>query len=125
MRDFWRIAPKNRNWKCGKHWHLLCLSWSWNMRNNDLPSIGLVISHYGADVYRTSGQGPIKCPFHDDKHASAGIDFSNNLFNCFTCGVKGNSLQIIAQREGVNIGKAALIAEGITGESHVKLRGEY
>lgn len=92
---------------------------------SDLPPIGPILEHYGGVVPNSTGQRNIKCPFHHDTHASAGVNFRDNIFNCFTCGVKGNSLQIIASREGVSIREAATIAEGITGESRVELHGKY
>ena len=92
---------------------------------DELPNIGDVIKHYGGVTNRSSGAGSIKCPFHDDRHASAGINFSKNLFNCFTCGVGGNSLQIIAKQEGISIREARAFAERITGESYGSLRGEH
>ena len=92
---------------------------------DDLPNIGRVLDYYGADLKRSSGAGSVKCPFHDDTHASAGIDFNRNLFNCFTCGVGGNSLQIIAQREGVSIHEARSLSESITGESNGSVSGEH
>lgn len=95
------------------------------MYSNDLPNIGRVLEHYGATLRRTSGKGPVKCPFHDDANASAGIDFKSNIFNCLACGVGGNSLQIIARQEGVGIREAKSIAEGITGQSNTEVRGEH
>ena len=95
------------------------------MRTNDLPNIGLVLGHYGAEIRRTSGKGPVKCPFHDDSHASAGVDFVNNLFNCLACGVGGNSLQIISLQERIPIREAITFADGITGQSNEQVRGKY
>jgi hypothetical protein len=62
--------------------------------DNDLPDIVMVLEHYGAVVRRTTGQVNIKCPFHDDSHASASFNTRENIFNCFACGMQGNSLQI-------------------------------
>ena len=90
---------------------------------NDLPDIVKVIEHYGGTVRQgVANQTAVKCPFHNDTHASAGVNRGDNLFNCLTCGVGGNSLQIIAQREGISIREAVTFAEGITGESHSQLR---
>lgn len=92
---------------------------------NDLPNIGRILEHYGATLRRTSGAGPVKCPFHDDSHASAGVDFNKNLFNCLACGVGGNSLQIIALQERITIREAKLFADGITGQSNEQVRSKY
>lgn len=95
------------------------------MRENDLPDIVEVLKHYGANILRASGQVNIKCPFHNDSHASASFNTKNNIFNCFACGMQGNSIQIIAKQERCDIREAKSIAEGITGESHTEVRGAH
>ena len=92
---------------------------------DDLPDIVAVLKHYGANITRASGQVNIKCPFHNDSHASASFNTRQNIFNCFACGMQGNSIQIIAKREGCDIREAKSIAEGITGQSHQEVRGKY
>ena len=92
---------------------------------DDLPDIVAVLKHYGANITRASGQVNIKCPFHNDSHASASFNTRQNIFNCFACGMQGNSIQIIAKKEGCDIREAKSIAEGITGESSKKVRSEY
>lgn len=92
---------------------------------DELPDIVSVLKHYGADVRRTSGQVNIKCPFHNDSHASASFNTRDNIFNCFACGMQGNSIQIIAKKEGVTTREARAIAEGITGESNSQVRGKH
>ena len=92
---------------------------------DDLPDIVAVLKHYGANILRASGQVNIKCPFHNDTHSSASFNTRNNIFNCFACGMQGNSIQIIARQEGVDIREAKSIAEGITGESHTQVRGKH
>ena len=93
--------------------------------DDDLPDIVAVLKHYGANITRSSGQVTIKCPFHNDSHASASFNTKDNLFNCFACGMNGNSIQIIAKQERVDIREAKSIAEGITGESHSQVRGKH
>lgn len=92
---------------------------------DDLPDIVAVLKHYGANIMRASGQVNVKCPFHNDSHASASFNTRQNIFNCFACGMQGNSIQIIAKREGCDIREAKSIAEGITGESHQQVRGKH
>ena len=93
--------------------------------DDDLPDIVAVLKHYGANITRSSGQVTIKCPFHNDSHASASFNTKDNLFNCFACGMNGNSIQIIAKQERVDIREAKSFAEGITGESHSQVRGKH
>jgi DNA primase len=92
---------------------------------DDLPDIVSVLKHYGANITRASGQVNIKCPFHNDSHASASFNTRQNIFNCFACGMQGNSIQIIAKKEGCDIREAKSIAEGITGESNEQVRGKH
>ena len=92
---------------------------------DDLPDIVSVLKHYGANITRASGQVNVKCPFHNDSHASASFNTRNNIFNCFACGMQGNSIQIIARQERCDIREAKSIAEGITGESHSQVRGKH
>ena len=92
---------------------------------DDLPDIVAVLRHYGANISRTSGQVNIKCPFHNDSHASASFNTKDNIFNCFACGMQGNSIQIIAKQERCDIREAKSVAEGITGESNQQVRGKY
>lgn len=92
---------------------------------DDLPDIALVLKHYGANINRTGRQVNIKCPFHNDSHASASFNTKENIFNCFACGMQGNSIQIIAKQERCDIREAKSIAEGITGESNQQVRGKH
>ena len=92
---------------------------------DNLPDIVAVLKHYGANINRSSGQVNVKCPFHNDSHASASFNTRQNIFNCFACGMQGNSIQIIAKKEGCDIREAKSIAEGITGESHQQVRGKH
>jgi DNA primase len=92
---------------------------------DDMPSIVDVLQHYGADMNRTNGQVNIRCPFHDDTHKSASFNTRENIFNCFACGMQGNSLQVIARKEGVDIREAKSFAEGIIGQSGSQVRGKH
>jgi len=84
---------------------------------NDLPDIKLVLEHYGARVGRDHGQVNLKCPFHSDTHQSGTANLDENIFICFACGVKGNSIQLVAHKEGVSIREAKRIAEEFAGVS--------
>ena len=92
---------------------------------DDLPDIVSVLKHYGANINRASGQVNIKCPFHNDSRASASFNTRQNIFNCFACGMQGNSIQIIARQERCDIREAKSIAEGITGEGNDQVRGKH
>ena len=89
----------------------------------DVPPIAAIIEHYGGRLRRDYGSWQkIKCPFHSDSHASAGVSVTENIFVCHGCGIKGNAFNVIKLHEGVKYGEAIKIAEGITGESYQSLR---
>ncbi len=92
---------------------------------NDLPNIREVLVHYGAQVRQGHGQVNLKCPFHSDTHQSGSVNLDNNIYICFACGVQGNSLQIIAQQERVDIREAKSIAERIVGPGNSEIRGKH
>lgn len=94
-------------------------------RANDLPDIREVLMHYGAQVREGHGQVNLKCPFHSDTHQSGSANLNNNIYICFACGVQGNSLQIIAQQERVDIREAKSIAERIVGSSNTEIRSKH
>lgn len=85
-------------------------------------SIQSILEHYGATVREREGWAKLRCPFHDDGHASATVNVEENAFNCFGCGVKGDTYSIIMEQERVGFREAVKIAEGITGESSTTLR---
>lgn len=89
----------------------------------DVPPIAAIIEHYGGRLRKDYGSWQkIKCPFHSDSHASAGISVTDNIFVCHGCGIKGNAFNIIKLHEGVKYNEAIKIAESITGESYKSLR---
>jgi DNA primase len=93
--------------------------------DNDLPSIRAILEHYGASLRSTHGQVNLRCPFHSDSHQSGTANLDKNIFICFACGVQGNSIQIVAQQEGLKFNEAKQFAEGITGEVSTEVRGKY
>lgn len=76
-----------------------------------------VLQHYGFEV-KQNGRDQVKicCPFHDDKNPSCGLNTKKRVFNCFSCGEKGNVLDFVARMEGHDpdtpreLRKAALFA---------------
>jgi CHC2 zinc finger len=50
---------------------------------------------------------PVRCPFHDDRHASASLNLHSNRFNCHACGVHGDALDLVMEEESLTLGEAA------------------
>ena len=89
----------------------------------DKHSIAAYLEYVGATLpAHGSGWRKIKCPFHPDRHASAGVNFDEERFKCHGCGVGGDVYDLIMQREGGNYREAVKFAETIspTGNSRVR-----
>jgi DNA primase len=78
-------------------------------------SIADYLRYVGAAV-PAEGHGwrKIKCPFHSDRHASAGINFEEERFKCHGCGVGGDVYDLIMHREGGNYSEAVKFAQTIS-----------
>lgn len=81
------------------------------------PDISVVLEYYGANIRTRRGWHSIKCPFHDDSHASASVSLDENAFTCFACQIKGDAYGIIMKREGVQFNEAVNIAKRIFDQS--------
>jgi DNA primase len=77
------------------------------------PNITAILEHYGATVPTRNGWAKMKCPFHNDSHASSAVNLQENIFKCHGCQYKGNGYKIIMDKEGVGFREAISIAEGI------------
>ena len=86
------------------------------MKHNN-PDIGVILEHYGARIPTRRGWFSMKCPFHDDSHASASANLDEGAFCCFACQMKGNGYGIIMKREGVTFNEAIDIAKRILNQS--------
>ena len=65
-----------------------------------------VLKHYGYSEPKGVGKQWIKCPFHHDTHASAGVDWDTNYFTCFACEMKGTAIDLVMKKEGVGVDDA-------------------
>ena len=84
---------------------------------NDAPDITTILEYYGAVVPTRSGWAKLKCPFHDDSHASAEVNLRDNIFKCHGCQYKGDAYAIIMLKEGVGFREAITLAKGIFDQS--------
>lgn len=86
--------------------------------------ISRVLEHFGAeDVPDSGGWRGIKCPFHDDRHASARISPDDGAFACLACGIKGDALALIMKVEKVEFVRALERYEEIVGSPAVTVSG--
>lgn len=56
-------------------------------------------------VHRGGSQYTVQCPFHKDgqeANPSMSVDDSKGLYQCFTCGAKGNTITYLKEKEGMD-----------------------
>ncbi len=61
----------------------------------------------GQPIRSTRKDALVRCPFHDDRHASLSINQETGFWICFACGVRGG-IQSLATRMGVTLNDADL-----------------
>lgn len=82
-------------------------------------AIADVLRHYGAEhVPEGYKWAPMKCPFHDDKTASASVSTERGAFKCHACEARGDTYSLIMWKEGTNFAGAVEILAGILGPEH-------
>jgi hypothetical protein len=75
-----------------------------------------VLRHYGGEPPKEGfGWQRMRCPFHDDSHASAAIHYERNAFYCQVCAWGGGALTVIMRWEGKDLAGAIEVAESIPG----------
>lgn len=83
------------------------------MEGNDLSNVQ-VLEHYGAyNPPEGPGWKNMLCPFHDEKRPSARSNGKG--FLCNGCGVRGDALALIMQREDIGYHASIEVYESITG----------
>jgi DNA primase len=92
----------------------------------DKHSIAAYLEYLGASVPSVGhGWRKIKCPFHDDGHASAGINFEEQRFKCHGCGVGGDVYDLIMYKEGGNYREAVQFAEAISPTGNTRVHKKH
>ena len=82
------------------------------------------LNHIGAKVpSRGSGWRKMRCPFHDDRNASAAVNFDAGRFKCHGCGVSGDIYDLIRHDRGGTLSEAVEFAQTIstTGDTTVRI----
>ena len=89
------------------------------VQQDNKHSIIPILEHYGLIAPQGSGNRwlKVKCCFHDDRNASAAVNIDLKRFNCFACGVKGDTYDIIQEQEGLSFVEAVEFAQRISPES--------
>jgi DNA primase len=87
------------------------------------PSIEEYLNYIGAATpAKGSGWRKMKCPFHDDSHASAAVNYDKNAFVCHGCGIKGDTYSLIMDRERINYREAVQFAASVLTSGNTEVR---
>ena len=87
------------------------------------PSIEEYLNYIGAATPAMgSGWRKMKCPFHDDSHASAAVNYDKNAFVCHGCGIKGDTFSLIMDRERINYREAVQFAASVLTSGNTEVR---
>ena len=73
-----------------------------------------ILHHYGLDVNLTDRWRTVLCPFHEEDHPSARASLAG--FACLACGVRGDGIKLIMERERVDFSRAVELYEEWTGD---------
>ena len=92
----------------------------------DKHSIVDYLEHIGAKIpSHGGGWRKMRCPFHDDSNASGAVNFDANRFKCFSCGVSGDTYDLIMKDRGGTLSEAIEFASTISTTSNPTVRVPY
>src|SRR4051794_20957868 len=61
-----------------------------------------VLEHYGLVVHGSGVQRQVLCPFHANRKPSLKVNLGRKVFQCFGCGAKGNVIEFVRRKEGLD-----------------------
>src|SRR3954451_25093866 len=61
-----------------------------------------VLEHYGLVAHGSGVQRQVLCPFHADRKPSLKVNLGRKVFHCFGCGAKGNVIEFVRRKEGLD-----------------------
>lgn len=82
-----------------------------SVRSDEKPSMGLVMGHYGVEVFKNNHV--VKCIFHEDSTPSMSVSLEKDLFKCFGCDAKGSAYDVVMLMEGCDFKEAKKIISNI------------
>ncbi|MEV6638062.1 CHC2 zinc finger domain-containing protein [Actinoplanes sp. NPDC051470] len=88
------------------------------------PSIAALLEHYGADFVPEGGRWrSMKCPFHEDRNASASVSTTLQRFRCFACAINSEDAYGLAIWKGdaTDFVSAIEFLERILGPGNVRV----
>lgn len=86
----------------------------------DKPELDIadVLNYYGAKTVPTGvGWHSVNCPFHGDTHASGRVNVELGAYKCHGCGMSGDAIKLIEDKEGIGFKEACEFARSVLGQS--------
>jgi hypothetical protein len=59
------------------------------------------------------------CPFHSESRASFGVNPDKGVYNCFACGVSGNAIGYIMERDNIDFHEALIVLQDFVNGNYV------
>lgn len=79
----------------------------------DKPDLARVLDYYGVTYITDRRTQKIHCMVHEDAVSSCTVDLDEQYYNCHACGSKGDSLNLIMEKEGIDFRAALEFAQSI------------
>ena len=87
------------------------------------PSVEFYLNHIQAATPAIgAGWRKMRCPFHEDAHASAAVNYDKNVFKCHGCGVAGDTYSLIQLHEGMSFSEAIQFAQTVLAQGYATVR---
>jgi hypothetical protein len=87
-----------------------------------LPTLLALGADSGLTEYHT-GRTKMLCPFHDERRASATVNWDKQAFHCFACGVRGDAVDLWQTQGGLSRAAARTEAETVSGGRDQSVHG--
>lgn len=96
------------------------------MTDDDKPDMLEVLQHYDwGPLNEGPGWRSIRCKVHDERRASARVNYELGRIRCFACDFSGDAYDVIKYEEGCDFATAKRIGEEVFGASGGPLRSQH
>lgn len=82
------------------------------------PIVPVLEAHGAVGLAAEGGEHNVKCPFHNDRRASATYNPDKGLFCCHACEIAGDAIAVVMKVEGVEFAEAVERIQAIAGGSY-------
>lgn len=70
------------------------------------------------------GDQLVLCPVHDERRPSCSVNLDKGLFNCKSCGARGDAIDLVKLKEGLDFASAKRFCEESAGGLDDSVRGQ-